>query len=81
MSWNAKRYLDRPSKHHRKPASTGGGNGSNVSEIPRSKHMAWHILFQNWDAYRIAEEINTRFLDPEFEFVVVHKKFKRGERE
>lgn len=90
MSWNAKRFAlvrrargirDRETDHHRKPTSLGGGEGDNISHLPRSKHMAWHVLFQNWDPIRIAQEINDKYLDPEYEFHVVHKRFKRGECE
>lgn len=77
MSWTAKRFVSRQperrdplTKHHRKPKSLGGGGGDNISELPKSKHSAWHTLFRNFDPYRIAEEINERYLDPNYEFVV-----------
>ena len=90
MSYRAKRYKaiskrvshqrDAMSKHHRKPQSLGGGNGNNVSELPRSKHEAWHTLFRDFSPERIAEEINERYLDPDWEFVAVKRSgFKRGE--
>jgi hypothetical protein len=89
MSYRAKRYVsiskrvhqkDTMSKHHRKPQSLGGGNGDNVSELPRSKHEAWHTLFRDFSPERIAEEINERYLDPDWEMVAVKKggKYTRG---
>ena len=86
MSWHAKRYDSerrpdgtiprwRPeSTHHRKPTSIGGTNkDSNLSELSVSKHRAWHTLFQNWTPVRIAQDINDRYLDPEWELVSVKR--------
>lgn len=82
MSWTAKRfngkshkeYREATSTHHRKPRSLGGnGNEENLSELPRSRHSAWHDLFQNWCAERIAQEINDRYLDPDYVFVVTRR--------
>ena len=79
MSWKAKRFYDTKkestrvplSKHHRKPKALGGrSNESNISELPVSKHRAWHTLFRDFDPYRIAQEINSRYLDPGYEMVV-----------
>jgi hypothetical protein len=79
MSWKARRWKEHTagicrregeSTHHRKPRSIGGqSNEENLSELPISKHRAWHDLFRNFTAERIAEEINRRYLDPEFEFI------------
>jgi len=67
---NRKQYREATSTHHRKPRSIGGTNDpANLSELPRSRHAAWHTLFQNFDAERIAVEINTRYLDPEYVMV------------
>ena len=86
MSWQAKRFDSqrnadgvvprwRPeSTHHRKPTSIGGTNqDSNLSELSVSKHRAWHTLFQNWTPLRIVQDINERYLDPDFTFVVIQK--------
>ena len=78
MSWASKQfkralaYKEALSRHHRKPRSLGGGNEDrNISLLPRVKHAAWHTLFQNWDAYRIAEEVNEMYLDPAYKMVVI----------
>ena len=81
MSWQAHRWQDdnnrRPyreaeSTHHRRPRSLGGDNSErNLIELPRSRHCAWHTLFQNWTPERIADEINNRYLDPDVKFVAV----------
>lgn len=56
--------------HHKKPTSIGGESlDYNISHLPTSKHEAWHTLFQNWTPERIAQEINNRYLDPDYEFV------------
>jgi hypothetical protein len=82
MSWKAKRfngqhnkpYREATSSHHRKPRSQGGnGDDRNLSDLPRSRHAAWHTLFQNWIPERIADEINRRYLDPDYELVVVRR--------
>lgn len=82
MSWgaaqyartNRREYREALSTHHRRPRSLDGTNEArNLIELPRSKHSAWHILFQNWPAERIAFEINNRYLDPDYEFVVRRK--------
>ena len=62
-------------KHHRKPRSQGGSNKPhNISIVPRSKHMAWHLLFQNWTAEEIAAEINSLWLDSDYFMVAVPRK-------
>jgi hypothetical protein len=79
MSWQAKRYeqyvraSDRPTTHHRKPKSRGGGNGDNISEIPASKHKAWHTLFRDFTPEMIAQEINEKYLDKDY-FLVVKRR-------
>ena len=58
-------------KHHRKCKSNGGKNNKgNISWLPYSVHVAWHILFRNWEASRIAEVINEQFIDPDWKLVV-----------
>jgi hypothetical protein len=55
------------SRHHRKPRSIGGTDEErNISNLPIRKHRAWHILFENMTAFEIANEINVRYLDPDW---------------
>jgi hypothetical protein len=62
-------------RHHRKPRSIGGKNNKeNVSILPRKKHVAWHVLFQNYDAPTIAEVINQFYLDPDWFMVAVPRR-------
>jgi hypothetical protein len=57
--------------HHRKPKSLGGKDSQkNISRLPTIKHLAWHVLFENWPPERIVEEINNVYLDPAFRFVL-----------
>lgn len=66
--------LRRPqSVHHRKPRSIGGSNETrNRILLPYNKHEAWHLLFANFTAECIAEEINKLYLDPDY--VIVARK-------
>lgn len=79
MSWHASRfrnngYKEQTTTHHRKPRSLGGTSGrKNLSELPKSRHYAWHVLFSNFTPERIAEEINRRYIDPEYQFVVIKR--------
>jgi len=58
--------------HHRKCRSNGGDNSQrNLSCVNGKAHQAWHMLFRNWKAEQIAEEINKVWLDPDFRFLVV----------
>jgi hypothetical protein len=60
--------------HHRKPRSIGGkSEPRNLSRLAGNKHSAWHLLFQNWTAEAIAEEINRLYLDPDYEFIAIRK--------
>lgn len=58
-------------RHHRKPKSLGGATtGRNISLLPDKKHKAWHFLFSNLPPWKIAEEINRLYLDPDYLVVV-----------
>jgi len=88
MSWNAYRFRRiRPAKlvpklctdyiteHHRKPKSKGGtSERRNISLLKWSFHWAWHHLFKCFDPYRIAQEINEKYLDPDYMFIVVRRR-------
>jgi len=65
--------LHAPSRHHRHPKCLGGGEGANISIIPTSHHRAWHTLFQAMTPDRIADEINDKYLDTEYEFVCIKR--------
>ena len=67
-------FRETTSTHHRKPTSIGGSDDSrNKIELPTKRHEAWHTLFQNWSADRIAAEINDRYIDPDYQLVVVKR--------
>lgn len=64
--------MSHTSKHHRKPRSLNGlTTKENLSKVDEVEHRAWHTLFKNWNPYKIAKIINTKWLDPEYKFVVV----------
>jgi hypothetical protein len=61
-------------RHHRKPKSLGGGmNKRNISLLPNKQHIAWHILFRNAPPEQIVDEINQKYLDPDYRLVLVRK--------
>lgn len=63
--------MNKLTRHHRKPKSLGGTTErKNVSKIPHKKHVAWHVLFGNAPAHRIAEEINRYYIDPDYRLVI-----------
>lgn len=69
------------SEHHRKPRPHGGKTTpENISIVSIKDHEAWHKLFRNYPPKQIAEIINKKWLDPEFQFMVVprEKKMRRG---
>jgi hypothetical protein len=58
-------------RHHRKPKSLGGAtNKRNISLLPNKLHTAWHVLFRNMPAHQIVDEINRRYLDPDYRLVL-----------
>lgn len=61
--------------HHRKPRSLNGASTpENLSIVEESEHRAWHTLFQNYTPQKIAKIINQKWLDPEYEFIVVRRR-------
>jgi len=66
--------LGQLTRHHRKPRSQGGGHeGENISHVPEKLHQAYHLLFANLTAKRIADILNEHFIDPEYQMVAIPK--------
>ena len=66
-----KRLSRNKSRHHLKPRSKGGTNDkSNLSIVTKKRHRAFHLLFGVMTPQQIANELNNKWLDPQFEFVV-----------
>lgn len=64
-------------KHHKRPRSRGGTNEKeNISVVKMTHHRAWHLLFRNFSPDKIASIINSIWLDPDVEFIVVKRKTK-----
>jgi hypothetical protein len=62
----------RPTKHHRKPRSIGGGNEPrNISMVPCYQHEAWHAIVLNHTAFTIQYMLNDKYLDPDYKFICV----------
>lgn len=58
--------------HHRNPRSTGGDNrSSNLSDVDRGQHRAWHRLFHNFGPIVIAGIINQTWLHADWRLVAV----------
>lgn len=54
-------YLGQLTDHHFWPISRGGNRGKdNVGQVPRLRHNAWHLLFQNLTPEEIIEIIKTK---------------------
>lgn len=61
-------------KHHRKPRSRGGTNESrNISLVPQHQHRAYHLLFRNMQPEEIAQLLNQKWIDPDFELIAIRK--------
>lgn len=59
-------------KHHRLPSSHGGRNNKrNISYLPPLLHWAWHLLFENCLAERIAAEMTERYIEPDVTLLVM----------
>lgn len=57
-------------RHHRKPKSHGGnGKPRNISLVPEHLHRAYHMLFSNKTPHEIAQELSTRWIDPDYVLV------------
>lgn len=60
--------------HHRKPQCKGRDNNeSNLSKVPRNKHEAYHLLFNEGDPHYIAKQLNEVWIDPAYEVVIVKR--------
>jgi hypothetical protein len=56
--------------HHKRPRSRGGrSDNRNCCKVDSKRHYAWHVLFGNKTGDEIMEEINTLWLDPDYEVV------------
>jgi hypothetical protein len=63
------------SRHHRKPRSLGGGDeNENISVVTLLQHQSFHNLFSNLTPPVIAQILNQKWIDPEYEFVCVKRK-------
>ena len=64
--------------HHRKPSSLcknskEANRPENLSRVPRVQHEAYHTLWSNATPQEIAEDLNLRWIDPNYEIVVRKK--------
>ncbi len=82
MSWNPDKKKDmRIDRHHRRPRSKKGSDGeSNVSQVERYRHIAFHYLFKTDDPEQIAltlnqilETMNEVWIDPAYKLIAVKK--------
>lgn len=53
-------------EHHRRPRSIGGNsNPGNMSFVTKEKHMAWHVLVGNMNAYQIGDYFDHSIYKPQ----------------
>ena len=58
---------NRLTRHHRKPTSLGGSNNPfNISYVPRRAHEFWHALWGNKPVEEIVEEMNQKWIPPNY---------------
>lgn len=63
--------------HHRKPRSRGGDNSPrNIVRVPRNKHEAFHLLFENHSPEEIATILNDFWIDTDYFMVAVPRLWK-----
>lgn len=82
MSWSSRRRKQKIrdeqtppplTRHHKRCVSNGGDDSpDNVVLISDVKHRAFHTLFENMDAYGIAEKLNSIYIDSRY-VLTVHK--------
>lgn len=62
------------SRHHRKCRHNGGSDQEvNISVVPKHRHELWHDLFGSLTPPEIVKQINSVWLDPEYEFICIKK--------
>lgn len=66
-------------KHHRRSKYfNGNSDPENISIVSEKEHNAFHVL---WDgtksAFDICEDLNARWIDPDFVFICVTKDRQR----
>lgn len=67
-------------RHHRKPASRGGGNEDrNICLIPRKYHEAYHLLFANGSPEEVCDILNKYFIDPDY--VIVPHRIRKEQKD
>lgn len=60
--------------HHRKPLGSGGLDVErNKSEVRKSHHQAYHQMFGLLPAYKIADYLNKKWIDPDFYFFCIKR--------
>lgn len=70
---------NRSQRHHRKSRSRQGDNSpENISIVDAKSHTAFHLLFQDTHPERIAEILNSVWLDPSWSLIAVKKETVKG---
>lgn len=70
----AKRQQNKKTVHYRKPVSTGGTNDpENLSYVKDKHHQAYHLLFANYNPYQVAKILNDKWIDPNYQLIVIEK--------
>jgi hypothetical protein len=65
-------FLQELTRHHRKPRSLNGSDdSSNISLVPKKKHVAYHVLFGTKTPKEIAECLTKIWIDPMYKLIAV----------
>lgn len=59
--------------HHRINRKTGHGTRGYPIKVDSRLHRFFHALFGYKDTYQIAKMLNDKFINPEFELIVVRR--------
>lgn len=73
-----KNSKNQKTKHHRKAVSQGGDSSDkNISIVPRNKHEAWHLLFNEGNPEYVRDTINEIWIDPDYYLELCYRKKKK----
>jgi hypothetical protein len=61
-------------RHHLKSRSRGGSNDpANISIVNAKAHTAFHLMFPDTHPERIADVLNSTWIDPDYTLICVKK--------
>lgn len=71
LGFRGKERSNEPSDHHIAPRSRGGKNDdSNICEVPRGKHEAYHYMFSNMTPDEIIRELVVNYWNGQWHWLL-----------